>query len=182
MTTSTLPVTHPLLELCSEHTCSPAMLTDTILAQITTWHQGPSMTRARFDEGFECLHEVLTPFVNSVGWLHYVEKPEHPIKAPILIAHKDLLKACTKICPNLAFTKSVVTQVFQQLLKEKAFPELATKEAAEDWVDTMVNRFRSACRHCAQSRLKKPPPKWLQHIDGMAAAGAADDFSQASST
>ena len=97
------------------------MLTDAIMAQITKRHQGPSMTRARFDEGFQCLHEVLTPFVNSAGWLHYVEKPEQPVKAPILIAHKALLRACTKICPNLAFTKSVVTQVFQQLLKEKAW-------------------------------------------------------------
>ena len=32
------------------------MLTDAIMAQITKRHQGPSMTRARFDEGFECLH------------------------------------------------------------------------------------------------------------------------------
>ena len=41
-----------------EHTYSPAMLTDTIMAQITKRHQGPSKTRARFDEGFECLHGV----------------------------------------------------------------------------------------------------------------------------
>ena len=68
------------------------MLTDAIMAQITKRHQGPSMTRARFDEGFQCLHEVLTPFVNSAGWLHYVEKPEQPVKAPILIAHKALLR------------------------------------------------------------------------------------------
>ena len=64
------------------------MLTGAIMAQITKRHQGPSMTRARFDDGFQCLHEVLTPFVNSPGWLHYVEKPEQPVKAPILIAHK----------------------------------------------------------------------------------------------
>ena len=34
------------------------MLTDAIMAQITKRHQGPSMTRALFDEGFQCLHEV----------------------------------------------------------------------------------------------------------------------------
>ena len=32
------------------------MLTTAIMAQITKRHQGHSMTRARFDEGFECLH------------------------------------------------------------------------------------------------------------------------------
>ena len=32
------------------------MFTDAIMAQLTKRYQGHSMTRARFDEGFACLH------------------------------------------------------------------------------------------------------------------------------
>ena len=51
LTTSQLPVTHPLLELCVNTLVH--LLTDAIMAQITKRHQGHSMTRGRFDEGHE---------------------------------------------------------------------------------------------------------------------------------
>jgi hypothetical protein len=127
------------------------------------------MSRSRFDGGAEELYEVLAPFVVHVSWLHYVEKVNHPVQPAILIAHKALFAACMSIAPNLAFTQTVVKEVFTRLVHERAFPTITTPTQTEDWIDTMTKRFRCACRHIASNRVRKSPPQWLRHFGGMAA-------------
>ena len=137
------------------------------------------MSRQRYDGNADQLHAILEPFVVSASWLHYVEKVNLAVKPSILIAHKALFQQLTSLCPNLAFTQAVVTEVFKRLLREKAFPSLAATVDADDWVETMTKRFRCACRHIARNRCRKPPPKWLQHLDGMGAASSGPGEGQA---
>jgi hypothetical protein len=131
------------------------------------------MARPRFDGDAEQLYVVLEPFVISATWLHYVEKVNHAVKPSILIAHKAMIRACTSLAPNLSFTQTLVKEVFDRLQQTKAFPCLATPEQKEDWVETMTKRFRCACRHIMRERARKPPPRWLEHIDGAMAASSA---------
>jgi hypothetical protein len=137
------------------------------------------MSRHRFQGEPAELHEVLGPFVRSADWLHYAEKASDPIKPEILVAHGAMLRAVTKLCPNMAFTPSVVTQAFEQLAEKKDFQVLSTPAIREDWVDTITKRFRTACRHLSQSRLKRPRPRWLQLVDDMEDASAGPESEDA---
>jgi hypothetical protein len=125
------------------------------------------MSRHRFQGEPAELQEVLGPFVRSAGWLHYAEKASDPIKPEVLVAHGAMLRACTQLCPNMAFTSSLVTEAFEQLADTKCFEVLGTPEARRDWIETITKRFRTACRHLSQSRLKRPRPRWVQLVDGM---------------
>jgi hypothetical protein len=121
--------------------------------------------RARYKGSLDDLHAAIAPFVVSPGWLMYQEKPKDPVKPEILVAQKFLLRSLTSVCKNLSFSKKQLDHVFERLLKEKSFKELNDKESQEDWVETMSKRARMACRHLAQARIRKPPPRWLAHID-----------------
>jgi len=148
-------------------------LTAAVLARI---HKGAlwsmSQTRDRFQGSQEELFETLQPFVKHAGWFKYLEKPSQPVNSAILVSHKVMIRAVTAICPNLAFTVTLLTAVFRQLADDAAFDSLQTEADKMDWAETMTKRFKTACRHVAQSRLKKPRPKWLMHIDGPLAMAA----------
>jgi hypothetical protein len=116
--------------------------------------------------------------VTSESFLYYPEKPSDPVKPDTLVAHKYLVRALTDVCPNLSFGKKQLEAVFAEIAGVKRFKALNTKELAEDWVETMSKRIQIACRHVAQARLRKPPPKWLAHIDN----GDSFPMTQAGST
>ena len=88
------------------------------------------------------------------------------------------MQTLTKLAPNLAFKRETVEQAFQMLADARKFDALSDPDDKEDWVETMSRRLRSACRHVAQARVKKPPPKWLRRIDvDMAANPGAENAS-----
>ena len=91
-------------------------------------------------------------------------------------ANRQLLKTLTELSPNLSFSKSQMEQVLGRLLDEKAFPELTDQSSRDHWVEVYCKRLQVACRHTSQSRLRKPPPKWLSLID----EDGADSMSQMS--
>jgi hypothetical protein len=123
------------------------------------------MARPRYNGSIEDLHAAIDPYVTSTGWFQYQEAFGEPIKPDILVAHKDLLRTLTDVCPNLSFSKSQLTSVLKRLLEEKAFEELEEPAAKKHWIQTYIKRLQVACRHMSQSRLRKPPPKWLAFID-----------------
>jgi hypothetical protein len=132
------------------------------------------MGRSRYDGSVEDLHAAIRPYVTSTGWFQYHEKVSEHIRSDILVANKQLLRTLTELSPNLSFNKSQLEQVLNRLLDEKAFPELTDQSSRDHWVDVYCKRLQVACRHTSQSRLRKPPPKWLSLID----EDGADSMSQ----
>jgi hypothetical protein len=111
------------------------------------------------------LHAAIAPFVVRPGWFVYQEKVSEKVMPEYLVSHKVFLRSLTHICKNMSFSKSQLEKVFQRLVVEKQFSELATNELQEDWVEGNCKRVRTACRHLAQARLRRPTPRWLAHID-----------------
>ena len=125
--------------------------------------------RPRYDGCADGLADALRPFANSVGFFKYGEKPNASVESSILVAHKLMIRELTKLSANLAFKKESLQTALQKLAAEKRFEALSSQVALEDWVETMDARIRIACRHVAKARIQKHPPRWLLHIDGMAA-------------
>ena len=123
--------------------------------------------RKRYDGSQEDLAEVIRPFVTSTSWFQYQEKNDDVILPTILVAHKELIRSLTNLAPNLAFSSNMLAAVFAGIVKEKGFKELSDKDAENDFIETCCKRVHVACRHVSQSRLRKPPPKWLSFIDQM---------------
>ena len=123
--------------------------------------------RKRYDGSIEDLAEVLRPFVNSTSWFQYQEKNDEVILPNILVAHKELFRSLTQLAQNLAFTSKILSAAFAEIVKEKGFKELYDKDAEDDFIETCSRRLHVACRHVSQSRLRKPPPRWLLLIDQM---------------
>jgi hypothetical protein len=114
----------------------------------------------------EVLSSTLRQFATSVTFFKYGEKLSAPVDSSVLVAHKAMVRSLTALSPNLSFTKKTMTAAFQQLGEEAKFPALNTNALLDDWVTTMTARVRLACRHVAKARAHRPPPAWLQHIDG----------------
>ena len=74
-----------------------------------------SSSRNRFTGSVDELHGVLDPFVTHVSWLQYQDRVSDPVKLEILVAHKFLLRALTRISPNLSFNKTQLVTVFERL-------------------------------------------------------------------
>jgi hypothetical protein len=125
-----------------------------------------SSPRSRYDGSLDKLHAALAPFVTDVSWLVYQDRANDPVKPEILVAHKLMLRALTHLSPNLSFSKSQLQNVFGKFIQEGGFKELADTDQETDWVETQQKRLHMACRHLAQARLRKPPPKWVTCIDG----------------
>jgi hypothetical protein len=128
--------------------------------------------RQRYDGAASGLAEVLLPFVLSPAWLKYGVAPKDPIKSTVLVAHGEMIRAVTKLCPNLAFKKQTILDALGHVAKVKAFKELEQQDELNDWLETMLARLRLVYRHISHSRCKKPPPAWLQLIDGPALVNA----------
>ena len=114
--------------------------------------------RPRYEGEVQSLVSVLSPFVVSAPWFHYNEGTDAKVKAHVLVAHRNLFRALTQLCPNLAFKKGTMIQAFVELQRSKNFPELDNSERRADWVETMCVRLRNACRHVSHARCKKVPP------------------------
>jgi hypothetical protein len=112
------------------------------------------------------LSSTLRQFVKAPGWFKYGEQPSSPVDSSVLVAHKELFKSLTELAPNLSFTKADVQAAFRQLGEEANFPALNTDALLIDWITTMTTRLRLACRHISKARTHRPPPSWLEHIDG----------------
>ena len=95
--------------------------------------------------------------------------------ADVLVAHRELIKVLTTLCPTLAFKRQTVTGAFDAIAKHKNFAELGAPEIVEDWVTTMSARLRLVCRHVAHTRARKEKtPQWLRLIDGPGQPGAME--------
>ena len=132
--------------------------------------------RSRYKGSVEDLQSAISPYVTSTGWFQYHENVSEGIRSDILIRNRQLLKTLTELSPNLSFSKSQLEEVLGRLLDEKAFPELTDQSSRDHWVEVYCRRLQVACRHTSQSRLRKPPPKWLSLID----EDGADSMSQMS--
>jgi hypothetical protein len=130
-------------------------------------------TRNRFDGSKDELQSVLSPFVVHSSWLLYPEKANDKCRPDILVDHKLMLTALTKLCANLSFGKKAIESAFQGLREEKQFQEISDPDFGDDWVQTMCRRLHMACRHLAQARLRKPVPKWVLLIDGVGSMSQA---------
>jgi hypothetical protein len=138
-----------------------------------------SATRNRFDGTNAELQSALSPFVTHSAWLQYPDKTNDKVRPDILIAHKGMLRCLTQLSRNLSFSKKQLESVFQGLREEKQFQEISDPDFGEDWVQTMCKRLHQACRHTAQARLRRPPPKWVRLLEmGGHGGSVCDDESQ----
>ena len=133
-------------------------------------------TRNRFDGSNHELQAALSPFVTHCAWLQYPEKANDKVRPDILVAHKIMLRVLGQLSANLSFSKKSFESVFQGLREEKQFQEISDPEFGEDWVQTMCRRMRMVCRHAAQARLRKPPPKWVLLLDSMGPESQASEM------
>jgi len=117
--------------------------------------------RPRYNGSAEDLLEGLRPYVTSAAWFQYQEKLSDPIRPDILVAHKHLVRTLTELSPNMSFASGQLKQVLTMIMRERCFEELQDDDSCDDWVQTCSKRIQTACRHIAQARLRKPPPRWL---------------------
>ena len=122
-------------------------------------------TRARYSGTQDELQAAIAPYVKDVRCLQYKEKSDEQIMPEVLVAHKQLIRSLTHVCPNLSCSRKQVQEVFEEIQKEKQFKELFNKDLQSEWVEVMSKRLYMVCRHVAQSRLRQPGPKWLALID-----------------
>ena len=121
-------------------------------------------SRPRYDGSLDALRDAISPFVVSPGWLMYQEKLADKTLPDVLVAHRLFLRCMTDLCQNLSFGKAQLEHVFNKLSATR-FKEVLTEEQSEDWVQTSCKRLQTAFRHVSQARRRKPPPRWLAHID-----------------
>ena len=87
-----------------------------------------SSTRNRYNGEVGELHAVLVPFVTNVGWLRYQESATEKIIPEILVvAHKSLIQALTRLCTKLSFSKNESEAVFRRLEQEYMFEARKSK-------------------------------------------------------
>jgi hypothetical protein len=122
--------------------------------------------RARWEGSTAHFVQLLLPFVVSVSWLRYGEKPKDPVQPDVLKAHRHLVQVLTALCPTLAFKKQTVDDAFNVIARIQNFPELSNPDLVEDWSGTMTARLRLLCRHVAHTRARREKPQWLRFIDG----------------
>ena len=132
--------------------------------------------RNRFDGSYADLQAALGPFVTHSAWLQYPDKANDKVRPDILVAHKSMVRSLTQLSANLSFSRKQFESVFQILREENEFQEISDPEFGEDWVQTMCRRLRMVCRHTAQARLRKPPPKWVLLLDSMGSESQASEM------
>jgi hypothetical protein len=125
--------------------------------------KGPD--RPRYRGTLDDLRAAIKPFIVSPGWLLYQEKFNDKVLPDTLVAHKIFIRRMSNLCPNLSFTKAQLEAAFRLLVVDTGFDRRLSEEERCDWVDTSVKRLRVAFRHVSQARIRRPPPRWLAHID-----------------
>ncbi len=70
------------------------------------------------------------------------------------------------MCPNLAFSKSLVQKTFETIndLKAKSDSKWLIGDHFDSWPECMTKRFRNLCRAVQQSARKSPPPAWVDEL------------------
>jgi len=130
-----------------------------------------SLGRPRFTGTVEELEAVMMPFAETdVAFCKYSDESKNVKDAKLVHGrrgvegHTDLLQALYNIQPNLCFSKAVMEQALQLMLKKGAKKWKLSIPEQDDWLTTMTRRIRNLCRVVSQALLKQPQPIWMKHV------------------
>jgi hypothetical protein len=130
-----------------------------------------SLGRPRFTGTVEELEAVMMSFAETdVAFCKYSDESKNVKDAKLVHGrrgvegHTELLQALYNIQPNLCFSKAVMEQALQLMLKKGAKKWKLSIPEQDDWLTTMTRRVRNLCRVVSQALLKQPQPIWMKHV------------------
>ena len=139
-----------------------------------------SLGRPRFTGTVEELEAVMMPFAETdIAFCKYSDESKNVKDAKLVHGrrgvegHIDLLQALYNIQPNLCFSKVVMEQALQVMLKKGAKRWKLSSREQDDWLITMTRRIRNLCRVVSQALLKQPQPIWMKHVPLIATSPSA---------
>ena len=139
-----------------------------------------SLGRPRFTGTVEELEAVMMPFAETdIAFCKYSDESKNVKDAKLVHGtrgvegHTALLQALYNIQPNLCFSKVVMVQALQLMLKKAAKKWKLSIPDQDDWLTTMTRRIRNLCRVVSQALLKQPQPIWMKHVPLIATSPSA---------
>ena len=130
-----------------------------------------SLGRPRFSGTVDELEAVMMPFAEAdVAFCKYSDESKNVKDAKVVHGvrgvegHTELLQALYSIQPNLCFSKVLMEQTLQLMLKKGAKKWRMSIPEQHDWMTTMTRRIRNLCRVVSQAQLKQPQPTWIKNV------------------
>ncbi len=105
------------------------------------------------------------PHVSGPQFLRYGESLKTAkLQASHIVAAGPLFRSLRNLAPNLSFTDTSVRSALAAVCEGVGRSWGFTAEEADAWCCSMSKRIRIACRHIAQTELKRPQTPWLVHV------------------
>lgn len=117
-------------------------------------------SRARFKGSINSVVDIISRHAANPAFLPYDDNPKAQVDVKKLAKNKEMWKELHTLFPPLSFTKSFVSQVFNDLVEEKKWDLRGAEK--DSFVSTLTARFRMQARHLKQSQCKKR--QWISEF------------------